>query len=66
MHTTQVTSSAQEAGSASDIQEAIWQVESDEGIDAVPIPVAETTDFLRAKALFIMKVRDERKLPQVT
>ena len=66
MHTSQVTPSALEAGSLSDVQEAIWQDESDE--DPVPIPEADSnTDFfLRAKPLFIMKVRDKRKLPRVS
>lgn len=44
----------------------IQQEECEENMDSVPDPEAEyTTDFLRSKALFIMKIRDERKLPQV-
>ena len=44
----------------------IQQEETVEGMDIVFDSEAESAkDFLRAKALFILKIRDERKLPQV-
>lgn len=44
----------------------IQQEESVEDMDLHSDSEAEgVTDFLRAKALFMMKIRDERKLPQV-
>lgn len=68
----QVTCLAQEAessGNADDDQaEAMWQ-----DVDTLQLEGDTYTegskqadkDFQRAKALFIMKIRDERKLPQV-
>ena len=55
------------AGSASE-EEAMWQdVDSGHGDEANDVVADEMTDedFQRATALFIMKIRDERKLPQV-